>query len=337
MTQIHYFPRYSQKENLVTNNTLLLLSRLYDYNRLKFGKFLTKLGDEASSISEHLHLQFSQQRVTGVSVVDGFIAQDSIKIVVETKLNDDGFSVDQLRRHLTAFDGEKHRLFVLLSPGPAGPGADVLHKIRKEAGEDIPVLPTTFGQVFAATRECLSDHDEDMLTILADFEVFCSDEGLLPRDQFTMFVPPCGQSFADNEKYRLYYCPAHWHRKTARFLGVYADKSVRRLGRIRKIVICNIDPKQENLTLVGGSENANAEERQRIIGAARVAHKRGWNITHDHKFYLCDEMVKTDFRKTSSGGIQGHRYIDIGEVLGLERLPGTVVELAVLLKDQTWQ
>jgi hypothetical protein len=40
MSEIHYFPRYSQRENVVTNNTLLLLLRLYQYNRFKFEKFL---------------------------------------------------------------------------------------------------------------------------------------------------------------------------------------------------------------------------------------------------------------------------------------------------------
>lgn len=43
MTDIHYFPRYSQPENVVTNNTLLLLLRLYQYNRFKFERFMAAL------------------------------------------------------------------------------------------------------------------------------------------------------------------------------------------------------------------------------------------------------------------------------------------------------
>lgn len=30
MSSIHYFPRYSQKENMVTNYTMLLFTRLYN-------------------------------------------------------------------------------------------------------------------------------------------------------------------------------------------------------------------------------------------------------------------------------------------------------------------
>ena len=77
MSQIRHFPRYSQKENIVTNNVLMLMSRLYDYNRLKFSTFLVALGDEASNVAEHLQLQFGQQRGTETSVVDGFIAQEA--------------------------------------------------------------------------------------------------------------------------------------------------------------------------------------------------------------------------------------------------------------------
>ncbi len=35
MSNIHYFPRYSQKENMVTNNTLLLFSQLYNNSTVK--------------------------------------------------------------------------------------------------------------------------------------------------------------------------------------------------------------------------------------------------------------------------------------------------------------
>ena len=34
--QIHYFQRYHSKENVDTSNTMLMLSRLYNYNDDKF-------------------------------------------------------------------------------------------------------------------------------------------------------------------------------------------------------------------------------------------------------------------------------------------------------------
>ena len=45
--------------------------------------------------------------------MDGFIAQDSIKIAVETKLTDT-FDPVQLENHLAIFRAEQHKLLILL-------------------------------------------------------------------------------------------------------------------------------------------------------------------------------------------------------------------------------
>ena len=41
--QIHYFQRYHSKENVDTSNTMLMLSRLYNYNADKFFSMLNSL------------------------------------------------------------------------------------------------------------------------------------------------------------------------------------------------------------------------------------------------------------------------------------------------------
>src|SRR5690349_12749479 len=102
MSEIHYFPRYSTKENAVTNNTLLLLLRLYQYNRYKFEKLMGILGVEQEVPLPSFGLQFNQQKTTGKSVLDGFLWQESIKIAVETKLGN-AFDIEQLKNHLAAF------------------------------------------------------------------------------------------------------------------------------------------------------------------------------------------------------------------------------------------
>jgi len=58
MSQIHYFPNYSQQENVVTNNTRLLLLRLYRYNRYKFEKLMEALALKRMCRCQVLVLQF---------------------------------------------------------------------------------------------------------------------------------------------------------------------------------------------------------------------------------------------------------------------------------------
>ena len=115
MRAIHYFPRYSQPENFVTNNTLLLLVRLHEFSRFKFEKVIEKLCEEDDAEFSPQWLQFSQQVKATTSVVDGFIAQESVKIAVETKRYG-YFSADQLERHLELFSDEQNKLLILLSP-----------------------------------------------------------------------------------------------------------------------------------------------------------------------------------------------------------------------------
>lgn len=337
MSDIHYFPRYSQPENVVTNNTLLLLLRLREYNRFKFEKFMEKLcGDQDVQLASSW-LRFQQQKGTGKSVVDGFIAQDSVKIAVETKLTET-FDPEQLKNHLAAFGTEQHKLLILLSPSVAEIAGQQLASVRDRAKpENIQVVHTSFEDIVEKARSCLSPHDEEMVALIDDYEAFCSDLNLLPTDQYTMFVPPCGQSFEDNEEFRLYYCPATWSRRNARYLGVYSEKRVRAIGQIAKVVPCEVDSGTRKVTVIAdATEMLTKDEEERVLGATEKAHSYGWDLSTGHKFYLCDAMQETDFRKTSPGGIWGHRYFDLEEVLG-GKIPDNLSELAERLRRLTWE
>lgn len=57
--QIHYFQRYHSKENVDTSNTMLMLSRLYNYNADKFFVMLNALilgQDETPEITFELQV-----------------------------------------------------------------------------------------------------------------------------------------------------------------------------------------------------------------------------------------------------------------------------------------
>ncbi len=337
MSDTHYFPRYSQKENVVTNNALLLLLRLYDYNRLKFGRFLRELFGDEMEFTGVLGLQFKQQRGSGKSVVDGYIAQESVTIVVETKRAAGAFTLKQLRRHLNAFKNESHKLLVLLSPVDDALDHEIRSRLLEFARESgVTVLSVSFERIIEAARKTLSEHDEDMLDLVEDFAVFCSEEGLLPRDRYTMLVPPCGKSFDDNIAFSLYYCPAAWNRRRSAYLGIYKEKAVQWVGRIGKVVRCDVDSDGNTVTPFDPDTVLSSNETERIVGATKAAYRNnGWRIEKGRQFFLCDRLEATAFLKTSPGGIQGHRYFDLAEVLE-KGIPDDVSDLASALRDVTW-
>ena len=99
-----------------------------------------------------------------------------------------------------------------------------------------------------------------------------------------------------------------------------------------------IDRKRGASTLACGSDGTNEEEREQLMGVVDGARKdaghESWHVTQDAKFCHCDEMVEADSRRISPNGIQGRRYFDFEEVLGLETVRENVMDLAKLLKEE---
>lgn len=337
MSAIHYFPRYSSKENAATNNTLLLLLRLYQYNRYKFEKLMEILGAEQDVPLPSFGLEFNQQTGTEKSVLDGFLSQESIKIAVETKLGTK-FGIEQLKNHLTIFKDEQHKFLILLNPSSDSRLDSQIAAIRDHAApENIQVIHSTFGDVVQAARKCLSDYDEEMIALVEDYESFCSDSGLLPRDQYTIFVPPCGKSLDENIRYRLYYCPITRSIRNTKYLGVYAKKTIQAIGKITKVVACDVDLGKKTVKEHKDQQKLTESEKQRVLDASKAAEKHGWDLSWDHRFFLCDEMVKTNFPKGSPGSMMGRRYIDIQDILGDQKIPNNLGELGTLLRKHKWK
>ena len=109
MSKVHYFQRYSSLENMVTNNVLQLLARVYDYSAPHLSMLLTEL----IGIPVELGISIDQQkRIDGAGAVpDATIAQESFKIVLEAKV-DAPVDTAQLVRHLGAFSQESLRVLL---------------------------------------------------------------------------------------------------------------------------------------------------------------------------------------------------------------------------------
>lgn len=325
MADVHYFPRYTQRENFVTNNTLLLFQRLYDYNLRKFGRFLMELDENLESYSSRLGLHINQQIRTGNSVPDGFIIQHPLKIIVETKMHE-GFSESQLRRHLDTNSNQELSDLVLMLLSPQGePDGKMVKSLRNK----VAIVITSFREIIDAARRCLSEHDEDMNALIDDYEEFCSVENLLPRDDYTLFVASCRDTIEMNARLSLYYCPSSWNRRKSKYLGIYGNKVVQHIGRINNVVSCDLN-QDGTLKIIEGKPNRNEEER---IQTAIQEQELG----PGNKFFLCSEMEETYFEKQTKGGVRSVKYVDLGETLGGdENVPDSLAELAEELQNIPW-
>jgi len=87
-----------------------------------------------------------------------------------------------------------------------------------------------------------------------------------PKDDVTLLVPPYGISFEDCLEFCLYYCPAKWKHRSAKYLGTYSEKSVRAIGRIAKVVPCTVNLSAGTVKVVDGQHTLTPDEQERIIG-----------------------------------------------------------------------
>jgi hypothetical protein len=84
MTTLNRFQVYSQGENMVTNNVLLLFSNLYEIHPRYFEEYVSALIEESNYDTTPI---FNQQvNNKGNGFIDGMIDVNPSKIIIETKL-----------------------------------------------------------------------------------------------------------------------------------------------------------------------------------------------------------------------------------------------------------
>jgi hypothetical protein len=336
MSSIHYFQRYSQPENVATNNTLLLLSRLYHQTPEKFRAFFNDLLKDADI---EAGIQFNQQSKGKKSIPDAYISQISFKVVIETKLHKN-FSLNQLTEHLDSFGTEQYQILLSLSPIP--PDNSFQRKITKAVIKfnvknktKIKFLPVTFQEIVTKFNNCLEDTDFELIETINDYEAYCYHDHLITDKESKMRVVACGWTLDDNLKYNIYYDPVDRGYSEHNYLGIYSGKSVRGIGKIENIVSAELK-KGKQLQIIDSISPVTTKLQNNIkaiIEAAKL--NNNWDISKGHKFFCVERFYKTDFRKATKYPIQRTKFFDLREVLKVKSLPSLEV-IAEQLRQFEW-
>ena len=309
ISNIHYFPRYSTKENTVTNNTLLLISRIYAHSPIRASKLLTNLTDESIEIG----IEVSQQQRRGNSVPDGAIIQRPFKVLIEAKV-DTGVRIDQLLEHARGFTDEGPNILLLLSREPITIGED--RTVRTALAEHPHVLfkNVTFEALCQEAAALYSDYEYEMVELIQDFVDYCDELELRNQMRDRLRIVPCGTSFTVNLRYGIYFQPSDRGYTSHKYVGIYKDKTVSAIWELDSVF--DVTYVDGNLTreLVQGRETDNYDDKLiSIIRDARV--ECGYEIELGHRFF-CGDLKHTEFRKSSSGGIMGARFINLADTVG---------------------
>lgn len=335
--KIHYFQRYHTKENVATANTMLLLSRLYQYSTDKFFRFLDSLFFSENFEPE---IVFRLQEKSSSSVPDATITQESFKIVVETKMSD-WFYTDQLERHLSSFGNEKQKVLLTLAPEYMEAEKQKIFEsklaVYNESLENpIRHINTTFEELVIRIQEVIDDRDYEMQEVVEDYLNYCYHDHLIPVSDGWKFmrVQLAGTTFDFNVRENLYYDNLERGFRAHRYLGLYKNKSVRAVGEVIAIITGTKD--QNGIVTYQAELGELTEERRMSIERAILDSKKyGYNLDST-RFFFVKQFYETDFRKTTPRAPMGTRVFDLTTVLGTTEIPD-IQQMARLLSQKTWE
>jgi hypothetical protein len=334
--RISQFQKYSQRENTVTNNMLLMFSRLNDLNISYYKSIIERLNE--GSIQQYYYPQpiFTQQVGMKRGIIDGHIEVKPSKIVIETKLNSTEL-IGKLIKYGKVFnENSQNQLWHLSSVKFED---NEVSEINNRLKESYPKLNIQFNNlVFNDLIENLegiceeNTHDMELRLLLDDFSNYCIESNLISNEDYKLLFVPTGFSFNWNKKHKIYYCPTNWHSQKFKFFGLYNWKSVRTISEIETTIIADYEADIDKLTIhsIGHTDDQVYRLKKSLF-----------ELAENHfglKYYILPEMntYETDFRKISHGGIQGHRYKDLRDFITLNAYTDIKL-IAEELKKVSWK
>ena len=332
MNNIHYFQRFTQKENLATNNTMLLLKRLQEYSTYIYENVLKAIIGDNFNINTEWKTQVKKEK----SVPDGQIRQNSYNILIETKMGRN-FDEDQIENHISSFDGKcDFQIMLTLSPFPLSESQfESIERLVKRTHNVIHKHVTFQSLIEIIESELDQVRDYNFLEILEDFEDYCASSKLLDNKDNVLRIVNAGTSYEDNIRCNLYYDSADHSYLPHGYLGLYKDKSVSQIGKIKNIIEPEIENGKIKRIISKEKDNISDEDINNILEAAKSAKKYGYEVDTNTKFFIVERFYKTKFDKTSKGALYGKRKFFIDSLIGRKETDAEIIAKELIGKE--WQ
>lgn len=310
MSDISYFQKYSQRENHITNNSLLMMRHLYRNSPTRMESFIKSVLDDDQI---EIGLTFQQQIRASNSIPDALISQSALNIFIEAKA-DGLLYLDQIQRHvdsITAQNIEKESCIILglTKRLPADKDLTDIRNACKTNG--IKFTAVTYSELIANLYALCPEYETDLYEIVQDYESFLHSVDMIDNP-FQMVVFPCGTSWNENIEYGIYYEQGTKPSKAnSPFIGIYRDKKITHIGKIKGSAICSL--KNGNLIIQGAKPESGSLDEKDLATIQEVIEKTPYYDLgkSSERYYLIEDLQEVNLIKTSSGGLRGHRYFDL--------------------------
>lgn len=339
MSEVGFFPKYEQKENRVTNYTLLLFKQIYNENPSVFQEFIENLlSDDSKTIN--VGVNFTQQEGylcdSGKSIIDGVISQLPFTIFIETK-NSDWFYKGQLERHvsnLKQLQGQKIFLALANFDGLKDEQKWFADFVKNYQDKDLIIKNLEFEELkFALDEVSKGIKSEILSTMIKEYEQFLSDSDLLPTWKYRLDVVNCAKTKEDVLAHKVYICPeakgAYKHARS-KYFGIYENKTVNCISEIKAVCTAEYDEETKKHKIsISWFDKDNCNESE-ILKEAEEKSQYCWD--ESLQMFLLDNFREDiNFQKDTPGGMFGSKIY-----FNLDSKIKNIDDLADAIRNQTW-
>lgn len=337
MRTANQFQQYSQSENTITNNVLLMLSSLYEIHPRYYEEYLNALVEE-SDLVQVIPLFQQQVNNKGNGYIDAHITTLKTSIIIETKIHALE-SIEKLLKYTGSFRQDEISLLMHLSSSRYDPRVieEIQERLlRDEQLKHVKFYSLSYEDLLLQLRALhkLYPYVSQLERLYLHFEEYCQNMRLLVSSLNILRAMACGQSFELNIKHQFYFDMADRGYSPFKYLGIYQNKSVRYIGLVENIIDADWD-RASGLIIKYHKDTVSESQKVRLSAAIRESIDQGWIIDKNHRFFLLKEMTPTDYKKTSPGGIFRVRYFNLDDEFE-NNVPQTINELAEELGKRTW-
>ena len=151
-----------------------------------------------------------------------------------------------------------------------------------------------------------------------------------------LFAVTTGTSYDYVVENNVYYCKAYRCKKTCDYLGLYKNKSIVKIAKIKKIIEAEVINGDLKTDLVVGDKITDDD----IIKIEKCIDS-GFKLfdcdigSQKHKYFMVEEFYDTDYKKLSKGGLMEHKYFNLHNRLNIDKMP-EISLIAEKLQEIEW-
>lgn len=150
-----------------------------------------------------------------------------------------------------------------------------------------------------------------------------------------MLAFTANQSLKENLKYDIYYDPVERNHNTAfDFIGLYNQGVIVAIGKVSKLVYCNLESGKLVSTNADNIAQLTEEEYNRIKSI--IEETQYYELQNGCKFYLVEKFYKTYYRKSTKYPLRAKKYFWLNQLIDYNKNMETQ-KIAELLEKITWQ